>query len=356
MANQLERMQLFDSVMVGPSSNRIWIVASSLFLSISTSPPSGSVDFGCDCAKKKQTKNDSESPAEPLSRTQFAATSDRDLADELLSLFSKCSVENYVGGATFRCFFFFCAIGTGETAVTRRRPDQHCRSFIVVVFIFFVFPILLAVAVVASTIQIRSLRLLVFSIVAGVEVVAIFSDRVWGCRLLQCIRMIVHSMMEKKSRDVDVFVFYVVLIVAASFPMIIILLLALLLQLLPSLLFIASRVSMLSLLLLLFLRSHFFSVLVDLANDIQVPAESHVCNEGRWGQNMERYLMKSMETEDVKFQSKKRKNDEKSMERTRVRPSVLCKRNDPSQRKAVVIFRRSWSFVGLFFFLFDRLP
>ena len=93
--------------------------------------------------------------------------------------------------------------------------------------------------------------------------------------------MIVHSMMEKKSRDVDVFVFYVVLIVAASFPMIIILLLALLLPLLPSLLFIASRVSMLSLLLLLFLRSHFFSVLVDLANDIQVPAESHVCNEGR---------------------------------------------------------------------------
>ena len=141
MANQLETMQLFDSVMVGPSSNRIWIVASSLFLSISTSPPSGSVDFGCDCAKKtnKQTKNDSESPAEPLSRTQFAATSDRDLADELLSLFSKCSVENYVGGATFRCFFFFCAIGTGETAVTRRRPDQHCRSFIVVVFIFFCF-------------------------------------------------------------------------------------------------------------------------------------------------------------------------------------------------------------------------
>ena len=109
MANQLETMQLFDSVMVGPSSNRIWIVASSLFLSISTSPPSGSVDFGCDCAKKKnkQTKNDSESPAEPLSRTQFAATSDRDLADELLSLFSKCSVENYVGGATFRCCFFF---------------------------------------------------------------------------------------------------------------------------------------------------------------------------------------------------------------------------------------------------------
>ena len=53
---------------------------------------------------------------------------------------------------------------------------------------------------------------------------------------------------------------------------------------------------------------------------------------------MERHLMKSMETEDVKFQSKKRKNDEKSMERTRVRPSVLCKRNDPSQRKAVVIF------------------
>ena len=108
MANQLETMQSFDSVMVGPSSNRIWIVASSLFLSISTSPPSGSVDFGCDCAKKtnKQTKNDSESPAEPLSRTQFAATSDRDLADELLSLFSKCSVENYVGGATFRCFFF----------------------------------------------------------------------------------------------------------------------------------------------------------------------------------------------------------------------------------------------------------
>ena len=69
---------------------------------------------------------------------------------------------------------------------------------------------------------------------------------------------------------------------------------------------------------------------------------------------MERYLMKSMETEDVKFQSKKRKNDEKSMERTRVRPSVLCKRNDPSQRKAVVIFL--FVFFLFCFFLFDRLP
>ena len=256
----------------------------------------------------------------------------------------------------FSLFFFFAPSEPAKQQSRVADPISIVVLLLLLSLFFFVFPILLAVAVVASTIQIRSLRLLVFSIVAGVEVVAIFSDRVWGCRLLQCIRMIVHSMMEKKSRDVDVFVFYVVLIVAASFPMIIILLLALLLPLLPSLLFIASRVSMLSLLLLLFLRSHFFSVLVDLANDIQVPAESHVCNEGRWGQNMERYLMKSMETEDVKFQSKKRKNDEKSMERTRVRPSVLCKRNDPSQRKAVVIFRRSWSFVGLFFFLFDRLP
>ena len=128
--------------------------------------------------KNKQTKNDSESPAEPLSRTQFAATSDRDLADELLSLFSKCSVENYVGGATFRCCFFFAPSEPAKQQSRVADPISIVVLLLLLSLFFFVFPILLAVAVVASTIQIRSLRLLVFSIVAGVEVVAIFSDRV----------------------------------------------------------------------------------------------------------------------------------------------------------------------------------
>ena len=78
----------------------------------------------------------------------------------------------------FVVVFFFAPSEPAKQQSRVADPISIVVLLLLLSLFFFVFPILLAVAVVASTIQIRSLRLLVFSIVAGVEVVAIFSDRV----------------------------------------------------------------------------------------------------------------------------------------------------------------------------------